>query len=246
MPDLALLVIAFAAGVVNGWTSVGFAMITAAGLALAIDAKTAVLLLAVTNPFISSIQVVNHRRSAPGWRRLVPVGVGCFAGVPFGAALLGILEREAVALLLGVVAIFFVTTTLTGHGPRIPPGWQRVTDPVAGVAAGVANGTVGVSGPVLGSYLVAIGTSPAAFGFSISSLFLAMGIVRVVSLAALDQLTAELAIMGALLLVPALVGQQVGLRLHRVVAPSRARQGALVVIGVAGVSLVARGLHLIG
>jgi uncharacterized protein len=237
-----LVALVFAAGVVNGWTSIGFAMITAAGLALAIDPKLAVLLLAVTNPFVSSVQILNHRRHAPGWRRLVPIALGSFAGVPLGAALLGILTRDMIAIVLGGVALFFVTTTLLGRGPRIPSRWERPTAPVAGLVAGMANGTVGVSGPVLGTYLVAIGTSPAAFGFSISALFLSMGIVRLASLLVLDQLTTSLLVSGALLLVPALLGQQAGLWLHRRVAPARARQGALIVMGVAGLSLIIRGL----
>ena len=246
MPEIALALVIFVAGVVNGWTSVGFAMITAAALALTIDPKMAVLLLAVTNPFISSVQIVNHRRQAPGWQRLLPVAVGAFAGVPVGAVLLGILPREAIAVLLGLLAVFFAVTTLAGRGPRIPTPWQPAAAPIAGLAAGVANGTVGVSGPVLGTYLLAIGTTPAAFGFSISLLFLSMGIMRFVSLIVLGQLTGALITTGALLLVPALVGQQLGLQLHRLVSPDRARQGALMVIGVAGLSLIARGIGLLG
>lgn len=246
MLEFGLASIILAAGVVNGWTSVGFAMVAAAGFALAIDPKTAVLLLAVTTPFISSVQLLNHRRHAPGWRRLIPLGIGCFVGVPIGALLLGVLERDTIALLIGVLAIFFVTTSLADRGPRIPVGAEPVAGPIAGLAAGVANGTVGVSGPVLGTYLLAIGTSPAAFGFSISVLFFSMGLVRIVSLVAFGELTAPLIAMGALLLIPALAGQQLGLRLHRLVAPARARQGALVVIGIAGISLVARGLHVFG
>lgn len=239
-----LVVVALAAGLVNGWTSLGFAMVGAAGFALVIDPKTAVLLLAVTSPFVASVQLINYRRHAPGWRRLVPLAVGCFVGVPFGALLLGVLERDTIALLIGALAVLFVGTSLGGRGPRIPRSWEPVANPVAGVAAGVANGTVGVSGPVLGSYLLAIGTSPAAFGFTVSILFFSMGLVRIASLVALHQLTVPSMVTGALLFGPALVGQQAGLRLHRVVPPQRARQAALVVIGIAGLSLIARGLHL--
>lgn len=245
-PQIGLIVIVLAAGIVNGWTSLGFAMVAAAGFALAIDPKTAVLLLAVTTPFISSVQLLNHRRGAPGWRRLIPIAVGCFIGVPLGAVLFGVLDRDMIALLIGGLAVFFVVTSLGGRGPRIPSTWVPVTGPIAGVAAGLANGTVGVSGPVLGSYLIAIGASPGAFAFTVSALFFSMGLVRIGSLVALDQLHAPLIAAGALLLVPALLGQQLGLRLHRLVAPARARQGALIVIGVAGVSLILRGLHLLG
>lgn len=246
MPQVGLIVLMLAAGIVNGWTSLGFAMVAAAGFALAIDPKTAVLLLAVTTPFISSVQLLNHRRGAPGWRRLIPLAIGCFIGVPLGAVLLGVLHRDTIALLIGCLAVFFVVTSLGGRGPRVPTAWEPVTAPVAGLAAGLANGTVGVSGPVLGSYLIAIGTSPAAFGFTVSALFFTMGLVRIASLVALDELNISLIGVGLLLLVPALLGQQLGLQLHRLVSPTRARQGALVVIGIAGISLIARGLHLLG
>ena len=246
MPLVGLVAIVLAAGIVNGWTSLGFAMIAAAGIALAIDAKTAVLLLAITTPFVSSVQLFNHRRQALGYRRLVPIAIGCLVGVPIGALLLGFLHPRVIAIMIGVLALFFVATSLAGRGPRTPVAWRRVAGPAAGVVAGVANGTIGVSGPVLGSYLLSIGTSPAAFGFSISVLFLAMGLVRIGSLVTLNQLTPELVGIGALLLVPALTGQQLGLRLHRLAPPHRARQAALVIIGVAGLSLIARGLGLLG
>lgn len=245
MPDLALIGLMLAAGAVNGWTSLGFAMVAAAGFALAVDAKTAVLLLAVTTPFISSMQILKHRRAAPGWRRIVPLAAGGLAGVPVGAVLLGVLDANIIALLIGIMAVLFVVSSLGGRGPRIPPRAEPITGPAAGLMAGIANGTLGVSGPVLGSYLLAIGISPAAFGFSISLLFFAMGLVRLVSLAALEQLSLSLVVQGLALLLPALIGQQVGFRLQRLVAPAHARQGALVLVGIAGISLIARGLHFL-
>ena len=246
MPDPALVALMLAAGIVNGWTSLGFAMVAAAGLAVVVDPKIAVLLLAVMSPFISSVQILTHRRAAPGWRCLIPLAVGAFAGVPVGAVLLGILDRDVIALLIGLMAVFFVVSTLAGRGPQIPASAQPVAGPVAGVLAGVANGTVGVSGPVLGTYLLSIGLSPAAFGFSISVLFFSMGLVRIASLALLHQLTISVIASGAILLVPALFGQQAGLWLHRLAPPARARQAALVLIGIAGASLVVRGMQLFG
>ena len=70
--------------------------------------------------------------------------------------------------------------------------------------------------------------------------------MRIVSLIALEELNMSLIGVGILLLVPGLLGQQLGLQLHRLVSPARARQGALIVIGIAGISLLARGLHLLG
>jgi uncharacterized membrane protein YfcA len=244
MLNPALIALMLAAGLVNGWTALGFAMIAAAGFALAVDPKTAVLLIAVTTPFISSMQLINHKSSFPGWRRLAPIAIGGCVGGALGAVLLGVLHADAIALLLGAMAVLFVVSTFANRGPRIPASAERYTSPVAGVAAGVANGTVGVSGPVLGIYLIALGLTPAAFGFTISLLFFAMGLVRLVSLGALGQLTWAIVGTGVGLVIPALIGQQIGFRLHHWVKPARARQAARVLIGVAGITLILRGLNL--
>ena len=243
MPLVLLAVITLVAGVVNGATAMGFAILTAVGLSLVVDAKMAVLLLAVTNPVISGLQLSRHRAAAStGLRRAARLGVGGILGVPVGALVLGLVEERVVALLLALMTAAFVANSFRRQRIQVSERAEPYVSPVVGLVAGIANGTLGVSGPILGSYLLSLNLAASAFAFTISSLFLAMGVVRFGSLVAVGEMNLMVATTAAALLVPALVGQLIGFRLQAAVPRETFRRVVLLVMAVAAVALFARAL----
>jgi len=238
-----LVVITLVAGVLNGATAMGFAILTAVGLSLVVDAKMAVLLLAITNPFVSGLQLSRHRAAASdGLRRTARLGVGGIIGVPVGAVLLGLVDERIVALLLAIVTAAFIVNSLRRQRIHVSPRAEPYLSPLVGVVAGIANGALGVSGPVLGSYLLSLNLAASAFAFTISGLFFAMGVVRLVSLFALGQLNITLVLTGAALLVPALVGQGIGFRLQAVIPRETFRRAVLIALTIAAAALFVRAL----
>lgn len=247
MPDPAtlvlLIVIACAAGLSTGATGLGFAQLTAVGLSFALDARTAVILLALTVPPVSFVQLLRHRGSAGEWRsRMVVLSVACIAGVPIGAYLLTILPESAIATVLGLFTLLFIATRLWRPTFTIEPAHERVAAPVVGILGGIFNGTIGVSGPILGSYLIALGVRPATFAFTIQVLFLAMTLVRLAGLTALGEVTPPLLAIGAMLLVPSLAGQTAGFWLQERISRTAFERSVLVIMAIAAVGLLARGV----
>jgi uncharacterized membrane protein YfcA len=247
MPDLPILilmiVIVIAAGLSTGATGLGFAQLTAVGLSFVLDARTAVILLALTVPPVSTVQLLRHRGSVGEWRsRMLVLSAGCIVGVPLGAYLLTVLPESAIAIVLGLFTLFFIATRLRRPTFSVDPSHERIAAPVVGLIGGVFNGTIGVSGPILGSYLIALGVKPSTFAFTIQILFLTMTLVRLVGLVALGEVTGPMLGMGAMLLVPSLTGQAIGFRIQERVSPAGFERGVLVVMAVAAVGLLVRGL----
>jgi hypothetical protein len=114
--------------------------------------------------------------------------------------------------------------------------------PIVGFLAGVSNGSVGVSGPILAPYLLAMRMPPPTFSFTISMLFLAMNVIRFAGLIAVGALGAGTLILGGALLVPAIVGQRIGFGLQRRVSRPVVERVVLVLLFLAAVSLLVRAL----
>lgn len=247
MAVIAMSAIVFVAGISTGTTGLGYAQLAAVGLAFVVDARTAVILLSITVPPVSTIQLVRHRASTLEWRkRMRALFMGCLVGVPIGAYLLTLLPTRIIALLLGIFTIAFVVMRIRRPVFGIAPDQERILAPLVGLAAGLFNGMIGVSGPILGSYLIALGVSAATFAFTVQSLFLTMTLLRLGGLAALGQITAPLLATGAVLLVPAVVGQTVGFWLQGRVSAGGFERAVLVVMVIAGGGLVIRGIGLTG
>lgn len=242
-PTLVLMaVVVFLAGVSTGATGLGFAQLTAVALSFVLDARTAVILLAITVPAVSIVQLLRHRRSAGEWRgRMLILSLAAVAGVPIGAYLLTILSEQVIAIVLGLFTIFFIVTRLRRPVFTIEPDHERIAAPIVGIIGGVFNGTIGVSGPILGSYLLALGVRPATFAFTIQVLFLTMTLVRLTGLVALGEITPALLGEGALLLVPALGGQASGFWLQTRISQGAFERAVLIVMAVAAVGLLVRG-----
>jgi len=240
---VAMAAVIFAAGMSTGSTGLGFAQLSAVGLAFVVDPKTAVILLSITVPPVSALQLLRHRSSAVEWRhRMLILFASCLIGVPIGAFLLTVLSVRVIAVLLGVFTLAFVLTRVRRPTFGIAPHHERLIAPLVGVTAGIFNGTIGVSGPVLGSYLIAIGVSAATFAFTIQSLFLTMTLLRLGGLVALGEITPTVLLTGGLLLIPAIAGQSVGFWLQQRVSTQGFERAVLLVMAIAGVGLLVRGL----
>jgi uncharacterized membrane protein YfcA len=240
---LALLVLAvFVAGCLNGTTGIGFANLTSVALALLLDARAAVILLSGITPIIMLMPVVRYRREAGVLRRLAPMFLATPLGVLIGSYLLVALPAAAIALGLGIVTIISTLAALR-RGPLVlPAGWERHASPLIGVVAGAANSSVGVSGPILAMYLLAIELPKAAFAFTVAAMFASMGVLRLFTLIGMEQITPATVGLSLALCVPAAVGIRTGFWLQGRIAQRVFNRLVLGILLLTGVQLVQRGL----
>ncbi len=246
---LILALVVFVGGCLNGTTGLGFATVVAVALALLLDARTAVILLAGITPLVMLLPVLRYRDQLPHARPLLPLFATTPLGVGLGTYLLLALPVGAIALGLGLVTVVSMLFGLWRGEVTLPPRWRRPLMPVVGLVAGAANSAVGVSGPVLGLYLLSLELERALFAFTVAAMFGCMGLLRLATLVAAGELSPGALAISLALCVPALLGVRAGFWLQRRIDQKVFNRLVLLVLLVAGVQLVYRGLgelHLLG
>ena len=232
----------FVAGAVNGATGLGFAIVSGSVLALVMDAKTAVVMLSVMVPVLSMIQLFRHRAEVKHIRRLLPIFVGGLVGVPVGTYLLAILSPSAVTLCLGVFTVVYVLTSVFKLRLAVAPRWEPLCSPLVGLTGGISSGAIGVAGPILASYLLALNVPAGTFVFSLAMMFEANSLTRLLSLITLQQLTPALLGLSLGLIPPAVLGLLTGMWLQSRLPRKGFQRAVLAVLFVNGINLILRGL----
>lgn len=248
MPPLPLLAaciaVTFAAGIVKG--AVGFAMplIMVSGIGMLLDPQTTVA--AVILPIVATNLVQTFRTGvAPAveaarehWAYLAIV---CAAILAF-AQLLPRVDARAFSLILGVPVTILSAIQLAGWQPRIPPGRERAAEVGAGLVSGALGGLAGTWGPTTVLYLLALGV-PKAKSVIVQGVIYGTGsIALLVAHLVSGVLNPRTAPLSALLLIPGLVGIWIGLQVQDRLDAARFRRWTLVVLAVAGLNLVRKGL----
>ncbi len=240
---IAMLALALVAGIANGASGIAFAQIMAAGLALVVEPRTAIALLSIMVPVTASAQMLHKRQTGRLARaRVVPLLVGGLVGVPIGVAILNYLPAQTMATILGVFTLVFVAWTLRAIPFEVAPSREPIVAPLVGIAAGICNGAVGASGPVVASYLLVLGLPAPVFTFTASTMFFSMSLFRLVGLAAIGQITLGILGGGLLLLAPSLAGQRIGFWLQSRLPRAAFRRLVLALMVLLGVGLIGRGL----
>jgi uncharacterized membrane protein YfcA len=240
---LVLLVLAIFAGAIsNGLIGLGMALFVVNVLAAALGPKNAVVAMSILTPVTSGYQVWLNRSAVEILPRILPVLAGAFAGSLLGAQLLVVLPAWVISLALGIFTIQFVIDQARRERPQMAARRERMFGPLAGFVSGTTNGAIGASGPIIGSFLLAIGLRARDFVFGISVVFLFQSLTRGALFFVFDQYTSQIVITAVALLAPALIGQQVGLRLRGRLDPGTFKRIILIVLFISSLNLTYKGL----
>ncbi|RED14165.1 sulfite exporter TauE/SafE family protein [Pontivivens insulae] len=234
----------FVAGIIKG--AVGFALPTVAisGIASIMPATVAIagiMLPALLTNFWQGLR--NGPRAAVasivkfGWFILGIVGIMVLV-----APLVAILPADALFLVLGFGITVFAVIQLAGWRPSEQFAARPRAAVAAAVTAGVFGGLAGATGPAVVFYLLARGLKKVEqvrvqgliFSLGLAAISLVHGATGV-----LDRLTLPLSV---LLVVPAIAGMTVGLFIQDRLDQETFRRATLIVLVVAGLNLLRRGL----
>ena len=224
-----------AAGLVKGVVGLGLPTLAMALLALVMTPAQAAALLLLPSFVTNLWQMRPWGTLGPLVRRLVPMQLGVCAGTLAGAWWLGAPAGAWATVALGVALVVYGGWGLTGAQlPRVPAPVQRWLGPLVGAGTGLVTAVTGVFVIPAVPYLQALGLSrdelvqAMGLSFTVSTVALALG------LAANGQYPAAALGASALMLLPALVGMQLGQWLRLRLSPPRFRlcfMAALVILG---------------
>lgn len=172
------------------------------------------------------------------WRYLLIVCVMILVSAQF----LTVIPADVMFVVLGVPVVALCTVQLLGWTPVIWPRWRRPFEWGAGLAAGTLGGLAGTWGPPTVLYLLALQT-PRARQMAVQGVIYGLGSVMLLlghlQSGVLNSHTWQLS---ALLVVPAMIGMWGGFKLGDRFDQALFRKATLLVLIVAGVNLVRRGL----
>jgi len=211
--ELAIILGAIALGsFVKGVTGSGLPQIAIPVIAIFLGVERAVVIMALPGVITNSWMMWEHRASAKDTRDLPVLLATGAIGAVIGTMGLSILDPAVLALVLASMGALYVTLYLSSFEVRLSPGVTRVVSPPLGLVAGVLQGSTGVSGPILTTYLHAYRLARAPFIFSLVTLFNVFAVAQVVTLFQVGLYSPSRLIESFLALVPMMIFLPLGAR----------------------------------
>jgi len=231
------------AAFIKGAIGFGFPSLATPLLSLAVDVKTAVVVLILPNIVMDGIQFV--RRGAPldTVRRFAPLLLSGAVGIVLGTRVLTLLSPRAAMLVLGAFVLGFVTLSATGVTPRVPARWERWLSPPAGFVAGVIGGVTNSPATALVLYFHAIGLTKHEFVASVAFAFFFYKLVQLGAVTWFGLLPWSLVGPSLALIAVALAGFALGLRVQDRLDQRSFNRAVLGFLAALGACLLVRGLR---
>ena len=163
-------------------TGMGLPLIAIPIASLFVDVNDAIVVIAFPNVLANAYLAGRERTSYPETRDLPVLAIAGVIGAIVGTLLLvNIPEQPLVAAVIiaivGYVVLFFAHPEL-----RVGPRRSRKLAPAVGGVAGVFQGAVGISGPIVGSWIHSYRLPRGAHILSVTSLFFITGLAQLIVL----------------------------------------------------------------
>lgn len=225
---------------VKSVTGMGYPLIAVPLITLVLGVEDAVVIVAAPNVTANALLCLGAREGRSEARDLGPLVALGMVGAVFGTfALVSVPEAP---LLLALVATIgaFVINYVRSPELRIDAGTASRWAPGVGMIAGLMQGAVGVSGPVVATWLHGYRLPKQTYVFSVTLIFGLSGFVQLVLLAASGEFDADRTLVSALAFVPVLAMIPVGTALRARLGGRTFERAVLVVLVVSALALVVR------
>ena len=237
--QLVVIVLAsFAGALVKGVTGLGYPVLAVPLIALVTGIEDAVVVVAVPNLAANIIlcwEARDARGEARDLGRLVGLGI---VGAVIGTVALVHLPEQPLLIALALTVAVFVVQMIRRPELGLDPATATRWSPVAGLFTGLMQGAVGVSGPIVATWLHGYRLAVQTYVYSVTVIFGVTGAVQLTVLAIQGQLHGD-RLVGALLAGAGVaVALPLGLRLRRRLAGPTFEKVVLVVLLVSAVSLL--------
>lgn len=240
---LIALAVTFFAGMVKGMVGFAMPMIMISGLSTFIPPELALAALILPTLVSNGMQALRHGIPAAISSilkfRLFLV-VGCVMLV-ISAQLVRVMPQHLLFIGIGAPIVLFVVSQLAGWRPRTR-GRSKPVEIMVGAFAGFIGGLSGVWGPPTVAYLTAIDT-PKDEHLRVQGVIYGLGAVALL-FAHMQSgvMRAQTVPLSLVMIVPAMLGMMLGFKLHDRIDQVTFRRATLVVLLVAGLNLLRKGI----
>lgn len=213
--DVAVVVLlaVLAGSLLKSISGVGLPLVTMPVVTWVADLETAVAVTAVPNLVLNLVLAARERSSWPETRDLPVMAVTGIVGGAAGTLLLISLPEEPLIALLVLVVVVYAVLFVIDPDLAIAPATARRWAPFVGLWAGVMQGAVGISGPIVASWIHSYRLVRNAYVLSVTLLFAAAGLAQIPALLYSGRMTG-LWTVSMLACIPALATVPLGNRLR--------------------------------
>jgi hypothetical protein len=237
------LAVAFAAGWVKGMVGFAMPMVLVSGLSVFLSPQLALAGLILPTLVTNGVQAL--REGIPAAIDAIrQFRVFLLVGLVFllaGAQLVRFVPETVFLLMIGIPVSVFAVIQIAGWKLTLEKASTRV-EAAIGAVAGFVGGMSGIWGPPTVAYLTALNT-PKDVQMRVQGVIYGLGAgALVIAHLGSGILRAETAPFSAILILPALLGMWVGLRLQARIDQARFRKLTLMVLLIAGLNLLRKAL----
>lgn len=242
--DLALaFAVAGVAGVIKGMVGFAMPMILISGLGMFLSPELALAGLILPTVVTNGMQALRQGWVA-AWESVKQFRVFLMVGLVFlliSAQFVRVLPVNVMLLLIGIPVTGFAFLQLIGFGFTLAAPSKRI-EAAIGAFAGFIGGLSGVWGPPTVAYLTALDT-PKEEHIRVQGVIYGTGAVALLGAhIGSGVMRIETLPFSVFLLVPAVLATWVGLRLQALIDQATFKRATLVVLLIAGLNLVRRGV----
>jgi uncharacterized protein len=214
LSELSIILIAMVVGgFVKGATGQGLPQIAIPVMASFLGVEHAVVVMAVPGVIANGWLLWTHRSHLRQTRDLPAIlATGVFGSVA-GTVLLTTLDDRILSLALASVIVLYVVFFLAHPSFSLRPTVTRYSSPPVGLAAGLLQGSTGVSGPLVSTYVHALRLDKETYVLSVATVFLVFSVVQTAALTILGLYTESRLGESLLALVPIMIMLPIGTRL---------------------------------
>ncbi len=237
-------IVGLVAGFVKGAVGFGMPMIMIAALGSFMKPDLALAALIVPTVVSNLWQAMRGGfRQAFGsvWQYRLLIGL-LLIFIIFGAQFVSRISSNSMLLISGIPVSLFALSQLLGWSPRLKSAYKWMAEIAAGIIGGFVGGMTGVWGPPTVVYLTAMDTPKAEHVRVQGVIYGAGSLVLLASHLQTGLLNAQTLPISVLMCIPTISGMVLGLRLHDRLDQQRFRRATLLVLVLAGINLIRRGL----
>ena len=227
---------------VKSVTGLGYPLIAIPMVAAVAGVETAVVVVTLPNAVANLLIAWRTRGARSQTRDLLALTSSSALGAALGTFVLVSVPEEPLLAVLAASVLLFVVRSLWFGDLVVAPGAGRRAAPPVGLVSGVMQGAVGVSGPIIGSWLYAYRLPREAYILSLSVLFLLAGAAQIATLASIGAYDADRLVAAAAGLGPVLVLLPVGERLRARLSSAQFDRAVLGLLAIAAITLIIRAI----
>ncbi len=213
-PEVVVVLVAVGLGsLLKSITGMGVPLVAVPTISLAVGVEEAVIVIALPNLVLNVMLAWRERGHLGATRDLERLGLAGLVGAVAGTLLLVAVPDEPLVVLLAVVVLGYAASFLAVPDLALEPATARRWAPAVGLSAGFMQGAVGISGPIVGTWILSYRLERHAYILSVTALFSMAGLSQVVVLVSGGDLSG-LWLATLLACIPALATVPVGARLR--------------------------------